>query len=86
LHNCPCCSEIIYDGVIPTLCPDCLEAGCVISRASDGELGYWNCQRLDFFDDDEYDEFIDDDSYDEYPEDIFISDPYDTFIEYDRWV
>jgi hypothetical protein len=81
LHNCPCCGEIIYDGVIPTLCPDCVDACCVISRASDGELGYWECQRLDFFDDDEFDEYIDD-SYDEYPEDIVISDPFD--IEYPR--
>ena len=84
MHDCPCCGEIIYDGVAPTLCPDCIAEGCVISRASDGELGYWECQCLYIIDDDEYDEYIDDDSYDEYPEDIFTQDPYDTFIEYDR--
>ena len=81
MYNCPCCDEVVYGGTVPKLCPWCLDEGCVISRASDGELGYWECQRLDIIDDDEYDEYIDD-SYDEYPEDICISDPFDD--EYPR--
>jgi hypothetical protein len=78
LHDCPCCSEIIYDGTEPTLCPECLEEGCELTQDSCGDWAYWECQRLDIIDDDEYDEYIDDDSYDEYPEDWFYSpDPYE---------
>jgi hypothetical protein len=63
MHTCPCCGEITYASDDPhELCPECLDAGCVITHDSTGEPGYWSCERLDIYDDYEYD----DDSYDEY--------------------
>lgn len=53
MHGCPCCGDIIYDGVLPTLCDDCEDEGCELTEDSVGELGYWECERpVVFYDDD----------------------------------
>lgn len=84
MHSCPCCSEITYINDNPgALCPECEDNGCVYSQDAVGDWGYFNCQRVDEYDEDDYYD-VDDDSYDEYPEENWRGyDPYD--IEYDRF-
>ena len=63
MHNCPCCDEITYMSANrDELCDDCQTAGCLASRAADGDWNYWNCDRDDVYDD----EYPLDDTYDRF--------------------
>lgn len=43
--RCPCCGDDVM-GIRP-ICSDCTDAGCEMTRDATGELGWWECQRVE---------------------------------------
>lgn len=49
MHDCPCCSDIIYCDDL--LCDDCQEAGCECNK----EGAYDSCERVSEYEDEDMD-------------------------------